>query len=201
MRNEFHRMLSIRGTNFIACWACAEMFKSWISRPNRIRFSKISCYRPLGQYGFGFCKKSLKKLHACVPLIYYERNSRHRPKSAKILVRGKTCEKIKGSSTKNARVNKRCVTLYGGGARSQCGSEYFTCIRFSSSRTRLHAYITSPTHRVHRVVTAAFWHTFSHEGKIRPGWWGWGVHAHPLSLYLPSPVKLQCTLQLSGQIH
>jgi hypothetical protein len=27
------------------------------------------------------------------------------------------------------------------------------------------------------------------------------VHAQPLSLHLPSPVKLQCTLQLSGQIH
>ncbi len=60
-RNEFHRMLSMRGTDFIACWACAEMFKSRISRPNRIRFSKISCYRPLGPYGFGFCKKSQKK--------------------------------------------------------------------------------------------------------------------------------------------
>jgi hypothetical protein len=56
-------------------------------------------------------------------------------------------------------------------------------------------------HRVHRVATAAFWRTFSHEGKISPGWWGWGVHAHPLSLHLPSPVKLQCMLQLSGQIH
>ncbi len=61
-RNEFHRMLSIRRTDFIACWACAEMFKSQISRPNRIRFSKISCYRPLGPYGFGFCKKSQKKI-------------------------------------------------------------------------------------------------------------------------------------------
>ncbi len=30
---------------------------------------------------------------------------------------------------------------------------------------------------------------------------GGGVHAHPLSLHLPSSVKLQCTLQLSGQIH
>jgi hypothetical protein len=40
--------------------------------------------------------------------------------------------------------------------------------------------------------------TFSHEGKISPGWWE-GVHAHPLSLHLPSPIKLQCTLQLSGQ--
>ncbi len=56
-------------------------------------------------------------------------------------------------------------------------------------------------HRVHRVATAAFWRTFSDEGKISPGWWGWGVHAHPLSLHLPSPVKLQCTLQLSRQIH
>jgi hypothetical protein len=56
-------------------------------------------------------------------------------------------------------------------------------------------------HRVHRVATAAFWRTFSHEGKIGPGWWGWGVHAHPLLLHLPSSVKLQCTLQLSGQIH
>ncbi len=35
-------MLSIRGTNFIACWACAEMFKSRISQPNRIRFSNCA---------------------------------------------------------------------------------------------------------------------------------------------------------------
>ncbi len=55
-------MLSILGTHFIACWACAEMFKSRISRPNRIRFSKISCYRSLGPYGFGFCQKSQKKI-------------------------------------------------------------------------------------------------------------------------------------------
>jgi hypothetical protein len=27
-----------------------------------------------------------------------------------------------------------------------------------------------------------------------------GVHAHPLSLYLPSRTKLHCTLQLRGQI-
>jgi hypothetical protein len=38
--------------------------------------------------------------------------------------------------------------------------------------------------RVHRVATAAFWRTFIHEGKISP-----------------SPVKLQCALQLSGQTH
>ncbi len=56
-------------------------------------------------------------------------------------------------------------------------------------------------HRVHKVATAAFWRTFSHEGQISPGWWGWGVPAHPLSLHLPSPVKLHCTLQLSGQTY
>ncbi len=27
-----------------------------------------------------------------------------------------------------------------------------------------------PPHRVHRVANAAFWRTFSHEGKISPGW-------------------------------
>ncbi len=49
-------------------------------------------------------------------------------------------------------------------------------------------YIEGWEHRVHRVATAAFWRTFSHEGKICPGWWGWGVHAHPLLLHLPSRV-------------
>ncbi len=56
-------------------------------------------------------------------------------------------------------------------------------------------------HRVHRVATATFWRTFHHDGKISPGWWGWEVHAHPLSLYLPLCSKLWCTLQLRGQIH
>ncbi len=59
--------------------------------------------------------------------------------------------------------------------------------------------VGSVQNRVHRVATAAFWRTFQHEGKSSPGWWVWGVHAHPLSLHLPSPVKLQCTLQLSRQ--
>ncbi len=35
----------------------------------------------------------------------------------------------------------------------------------------------------HRVAIADFWRTFHHDGKISPGWWGWGVHAHPLSAY------------------
>ncbi len=45
-----------------------------------------------------------------------------------------------------------------------------------------------------------FWFIFHHDRKIGPAWWGYGVHAHPLSLYLPSRTKLQCTLQLRGQI-
>ncbi len=66
------------GKWFIAPWAHEEMIssltehtrnvKSRISRPSRIRFSKISCYRPLGSKGFGFCKKVYKNFHACVPL-------------------------------------------------------------------------------------------------------------------------------------
>jgi hypothetical protein len=53
----------------------------------------------------------------------------------------------------------------------------------------------------HRVATAAFRRTFHHDGKISQGRWGLEVHAHPLSLYLPSRSKLQCMLQLKAQIH
>ncbi len=77
-RNEFYCTLSIRGMNFIACWAYLEPISSHAEHarkclkveylPNRIRFSKISCYRPLGPYGFRSCKKSIKKCQACVPL-------------------------------------------------------------------------------------------------------------------------------------
>jgi hypothetical protein len=67
-------MLSIRGPNFIAHWAYAKRISSlaehirdglhsWLSkRGNQIRFSKISCSRPLkvkGVKGVGFCKKNL----------------------------------------------------------------------------------------------------------------------------------------------
>ncbi len=50
-------------------------------------------------------------------------------------------------------------------------------------------------HRVHRLVTSAFWRSFSHEGKIGLGWRGWGMHAHPLLLHLPSPVS--CSVRSS----
>ncbi len=56
------------------------------------------------------------------------------------------------------------------------------------------------THRVHRVESAALWRTFHHDGKIFPGWWGGGLHAHPLSLYLPSRSMLHFMPQLRGQI-
>ncbi len=29
-------------------------------------------------------------------------------------------------------------------------------------------------HRVHRVATATLWHKLLPDGKISPGWWGWG---------------------------
>jgi hypothetical protein len=38
----------------------------------------------------------------------------------------------------------------------------------------------------HRVAMAVFWRTFHDDGKISPGCLEWGVHAHPLPLYLPS---------------
>ncbi len=30
------------------------------------------------------------------------------------------------------------------------------------------------------MATAAFWRTFPHDGKISPGWWGWGGARPPL---------------------
>jgi hypothetical protein len=55
-------------------------------------------------------------------------------------------------------------------------------------------------HRVHRVATAAV-HSIMRVKLAQTGEGGGALHAHPLSLHLPSPVKLQCTLQLSGQTH
>ncbi len=51
-----------------------------------------------------------------------------------------------------------------------------------------------------RLAMATFWSTFIHDGKFSPGKGG-GVHALPLSLYLPSRAKLWRTLQLRGHIH
>ncbi len=57
-----------------------------------------------------------------------------------------------------------------------------------------------PGLKVHRAAMASFWRTFHHDGKIRPGWWGWRVHDHHLSLYLPLCTKLFVVSAL-GQIH
>jgi len=43
-------------------------------------------------------------------------------------------------------------------------------------------------------------HSIMMEKCTQAEWCGWGVHAHPLSLYLPSHTKLQWTLQLRWQI-
>jgi hypothetical protein len=53
----------------------------------------------------------------------------------------------------------------------------------------------------HGVATTAFWRTFRHDGKLAQSGAGGGVQAHPLSFHLPSHTKLQCSLQLSGQIY
>ncbi len=61
---------------------------------------------------------------------------------------------------------------------------------------------SSPPQSTHRVAIADFWRTSHHDGKISPGWWGWGMHGArppPLSL-LPSRTKLQCTLLPREQI-
>jgi hypothetical protein len=50
----------------------------------------------------------------------------------------------------------------------------FKCFKNRSFRIK--------NHRVHRVAMATVWRVFHHDGKISPGWWGWGV-ALPLSLY------------------
>jgi hypothetical protein len=70
-RKRFHRWLRIRRNVFMAGWAYAEMFKSRISRPNRIRLSKISFYRPLNHKDLVSVKKVYKKI-SC--LCIYGRN-------------------------------------------------------------------------------------------------------------------------------
>ncbi len=58
----------------------------------------------------------------------------------------------------------------------------------------------------HRVHTEWQWsfsgvHCIMMAKSAQPAWWGRGVHAHLLSLYLPSRTMLWCMLQLRGQIH
>ena len=46
------------------------------------------------------------------------------------------------------------------------------------------------TQSTHRLAIAEFWRTSHHNGKISPGWYGWGVHAHPLSAYYVPSLKV-----------
>ncbi len=84
---------------------------------------------------------------------------------------------------------------------------FFSCRNVSTflhsyrGRSRYKYRFKVAAHRVHRVATDTFWRAFHHDGKISPGWYGCGMHAHPLSLYLPSGTELWCMLQLRGQIH
>ncbi len=57
-------------------------------------------------------------------------------------------------------------------------------------------------HRVHKewYYPLSGVHSIMME-KLTQAGEGGGVHAHPLSLYLPSRTKLWCTLHLRGQIH
>jgi hypothetical protein len=57
---------------------------------------------------------------------------------------------------------------------------------------------SSKAQSTHRVAIAGV-HSIMMEKSALAG--VGGVHAHPLSLYLPSRTKLQRTLQLRGQIH
>ncbi len=72
----------------------------------------------------------------------------------------------------------------------------------------IHIVSTEYPQSIHRVSTeypqsgnGPFLAYIHHDGKIIPAWCGWGVHALPLSLFLPSRAKLRRTLQLRGQMH
>jgi hypothetical protein len=57
-----------------------------------------------------------------------------------------------------------------------------------------------PDHRVHTEWQCPL-PTFHHDGKISPGWCGWGVYVYTLSIYQQSRTKLWCMPQLRGKVH
>ncbi len=95
------------------------------------------------------------------------------------------------------------------------GENYDKIIKFSQRDKVRRTAVVSPSFQ--NIFTLSLNITFTPQstqsGNGRffsyiPSWWKnqpWlvrvGVHAHPLLLYLPSCTKLQCTLQLRGQIH
>jgi len=79
MRNEFYRTLSIRGTNFIACWVYAEPISSYAEHARKCLkvkylgrieydFQKSRVTGPWDHMVSVSAKKVKKKFHACVPL-------------------------------------------------------------------------------------------------------------------------------------
>ncbi len=78
-RNEFYHSLSIRGTNFIACWAYWEPISSHAEHARKCLkvkyigrieydFQKSRVTGPWDHKVSVSAKKVLKKFHACVPL-------------------------------------------------------------------------------------------------------------------------------------
>jgi hypothetical protein len=83
-RNEFYRTLSIRGTNFIACWAYWEPISSHAEHARKCLkveylgrieydFQKSRVTGPWDHKDSVSAKKAIKKFHACVPLILRSR--------------------------------------------------------------------------------------------------------------------------------
>jgi hypothetical protein len=108
------------------------------------------------------------------------------------------------SNLGHAALLRRCELLLQTKVRTISGGPLVNsqARKAEGSNSPIHAWVQSlSSQSTHRVATVTFWRTFHHDGKISPGWWGWGVQAHLLSLYLPSRAKLWCTLQLRGQIH
>jgi hypothetical protein len=79
----------------------------------------------------------------------------------------------------------------------------FLFFLFCNLYTVLQLLIYKLIHRVHRVVSSAFWRTFSHEGKICLGWWGWGGARPPpfITFTITSKVAMYAPAEWGGQIH
>jgi hypothetical protein len=60
------------------------------------------------------------------------------------------------------------------------------CLKIPAQYRSLNECCRWRAHRVHRVAMASFWRLFHHDKKNQPSLVGGRVHAHPLSLYLPS---------------
>jgi hypothetical protein len=99
-------------------------------------------------------------------------------------------------------IPSQCVQWWGR-FQSSLQTVYSALPAWGCFQTRLLKMGVARPQSTHRVAIADFWRISHHDGKISPGWRGWGCtpsRPPPLSL-LPSRTKLQCTLLLRGQIH